>query len=377
MDAIDKIRPGYNQIGGQQGSTPHEHLAWLGPVRMLVITLIAFGYASTMPRGASEAEYLNILGYDPSWIGISVLFMMSGFMALRSLQKHGSIVKFLTSRMGRNLPTLILSALLIICVVFPVFGAPLGTEATRGSQHFQYFLKVVTCVDPDVLTPGLLDNALYKNVIQGGLWTFRWGMIAFFATALLWGLGGMKNKWILLGLSVAILLAYMGIMFYISNVNALENPALENPSVSPLIKFTATGLRLGWAYMAGMSAYAFRKILRPSLLTVALIAVGFLIVSIVSFLLSWASFVEIIIDSAFGYMVYGAVCSTKKLPHILKALPDLSLGLYVFNWPMAQLTLLMLPTLSPLGLFAISFPLTVLIAYISWAALSRPINARL
>ena len=39
-----------------------QRLGWLGPARMLVMAIIAFGYASTMPRGPGTSEYLRTFG---------------------------------------------------------------------------------------------------------------------------------------------------------------------------------------------------------------------------------------------------------------------------------------------------------------------------
>ena len=343
-------------------ASPPRRLGWLGPVRMLIMAIIAFGYASTMPRGPGTAEYLRTFGYDPSWYGIAIIFMITGFLAMRSLQRHGSAVKFLASRLFRNLPLLLLFALLVVLVLFPIFAVPMEAGGSRLEQHMRYLVKVVSCFDPNELTPGLLDNALYMCVIQGGLWTFRWGLIAFIATAALWAIGGLRSGRMLLLFTLALTVTYAVLIVY----------AIKSPQ--PYLELPIIGLRLGWAYLAGMCAYVYReKMPRNLLLPFGLLGLA----ALQYYTLPWTPFVEITAEFGFGYLVFLAITSRLKVPAALKSLPDLSLGLYVFNWPMAQLTLLMLPALSPLGLFAISFPLTALLSYVSWASLSRPINLRL
>ncbi len=337
---------------------------WLGPVRMLVIAIIAFGYASTMPRGPSEAEYLRTFGYDPSWFGISILFMISGFLALRSLENHGSPIKFLQSRLGRNLPTLAVFALLVVLVAFPLLGVPLnGTSGggSRLSQHVQYLFKVITCLNADQLTPGLLDNALYMCVIQGGLWTFRWGVIAYILTAILWTIGGLRDRRVLLIFTAAMITTYGALMFYGS----------ITPERHALFELTSVGLRLGWVYLMGMCAYAYREKL-PRTMTIPLTILA--LTSVQYYLLRWTPFIEISAEIGFGYLVFLGITSQKTMPAWLEALPDLSLGIYVFNWPTAQIMLLLVPDLTPLPLFALSFPLAVLIAFATWAIISRQIN---
>jgi hypothetical protein len=339
------------------------NLAWLAPVRILVIAFIALGYASTMPRGPKSVEYFNMFGYDPSWYGIQILFMMSGFLALRSLQRHGSAGKFLLSRAGRNLPTLAVFTGLVILVLFPLFGLPLAAGETRLDQHIRYFIKVITCFNPSELTPGLLDNALYMCVVQGGIWTFRWGLVAFVATAGLWLVGGLRDRRILALLTLGFTMLYAAIVVYaVHNPNEVYDKALE---------YSLLGLRLGFMYLVGMCMYAFKDKLSRHLA----IPFGLLSLAGVQYIfLPWTPFIEICADLGLGYLAFIAMTSRAALPKSLRLLPDLSLGLYIYNWPAAQITLLVMPSLTPYPLFAVSFPITIFLAASTWLVVSRKIN---
>ncbi len=349
-------------------------LAWLGPVRMMVIAFIAFGYASTMPRGPENAEYFNMFGYDPSWYGIQIIFMMSGFLALRSLQRHGSALKFLLSRALRNLPTLAVFTGLVILVLFPLFGMPAANGETRIDQHIQYLIKVLTCVNPSELTPGLLDNALYMCVVQGGIWTFRWGMVAFIATAALWLVGGLRDRRILALLTLGFVMLYAAIVVYGVQNPIATSSAPSSTSHDQMLKYSLLGLRLGWVYLLGMCMYAFKDSLSRSLA----IPFGFLTLAGVQFIfLPWTPFIEICAELGLGYLAFLAMTSQRALPTSLARLPDLSLGLYIYNWPAAQITLLVMPSLTPYPLFAISFPVTVFLSIITWFLVSRKINLSL
>jgi len=329
---------------------------------MLVIALIAFGYATTLPRGPESAEYLRMFGYDPSWYGISVIFMITGWLSMRSLTRHGSYVKFLASRLGRNLPLLVVFAAMVPLVLFPLFGVAAEPGTSRLEQHLSYFFKVVSCVDPSTLTPGLLDNALYMCLIQGGLWTFRWGMVAFIATAVMWASGALKNRR-LLGVLTLITIA-------IYTVSVLYSTKQE----SAFLQFAIPGLKLGWAYLVGMCAFAYRE----KLGRILWVPIALLFATIIQyFLLPWTPGIEISATFALGYLAYFGMTSKRQVPALMKQLPDLSLGLYVFNWPVAQIVLLLIPALSPLGLFAVSFPVAVALSMGFWIVLNRRTNAKM
>jgi len=53
-----------------------------------------------------DKEVLRHLGYDPSWFGLQILFCLSGYLAVRSLTRHGSSLRYLTSRVLRTGPFL-------------------------------------------------------------------------------------------------------------------------------------------------------------------------------------------------------------------------------------------------------------------------------
>ncbi len=322
---------------------------------MLIVALIAFGYASTMPRGPQEAEYLRVFGYDPSWYGIVLIFMISGYLTMRSLMRHGSGLKMLTSRIGRTLPILAIFAFSVVFLIYPLFG----THTGGLTDSLRYLFNVLSCLNPNALTPGLLDNALYACIIQGGLWTFRWGVIAFVLAALGWQTGVLKSPKFVLGISGFALALYVGFVAYNS-----VNPGALNPDLG-------LALRMGWPFLMGMSAYIFRdKLPKHWGIPIGLTALA----AIQQLLLPWTPLIEITFDLALGYLVFLAINSKVAPPKPLQKIPDLSLGIYVFNWPVSQLSLLVIPTLSPLALFGLGFPITVAIALGLWWMVNRPIN---
>ncbi|HHL42205.1 MAG TPA: acyltransferase [Hellea balneolensis] len=353
MNVVNTIRQGL------QTPKPTDRLPWLPIVRMIVVAFIAFGYASTMPRGPGEPEYLRVFGYDPSWYGITLLFMISGFLAAKSLNRHNSPLKFLISRAARNLPILALFAASVIFILFPLFGVDSGQHT---QQHLKYFIKVVSCFDPNTATPGLLDNALYMCIIQGGLWTFRWGAIAYIGTALIWKTGLLKSPRNLLMLTATMVMVYSALITY----------NIVHPT--PWLEWPVTGLHLGWPFVAGMCAYAYRDHLSRSLI----VPFSFIMAAGVHYIfLPWTPYIEILMDLALGFLVFQAIFTHANLPEWTKKIPDLSLGLYVFNWPVSQILLLLLPTLSPLALFGLSFPVAIVLALATWLILNRPIERSL
>jgi peptidoglycan/LPS O-acetylase OafA/YrhL len=51
---------------------------------------------------------------------------------------------------------------------------------------------------------------------------------------------------------------------------------------------------------------------------------------------------------------------------------DFSYGLYLYGWPIQQLLLLYVPTITPMGIFWCALPLTLVAAILSWHFIEEP-----
>ncbi|MEM9599605.1 MAG: hypothetical protein AAF926_01160, partial [Pseudomonadota bacterium] len=227
---------------GAPDQTDATLLSRLNAVRMIVILLIGLGYASTMAVGPGAREWLHSLGYDPSWYGIQVLFFLSGWLAWRSLASGRGIIAFVRSRVRRTLPWVLLYTLVITAVLYPLLcnhDSPLA----QGTLHLAlYFAKTVTLIDPGGPMPGALDDALYACLLQGTIWTLRWGAIAF-AGLICAYLAGLRAR------SLAILFMLCVIAHVTVSTWSLHSGAAW---LDPLLP----GLRLGYAFLFGALARA-------------------------------------------------------------------------------------------------------------------------
>jgi len=341
------------------------NLTRLNAVRIFIVLVIAFGYASTMPIGPGNPELLAHLGHDPSWIGIQLLFFFSGYLALRSLRRHGSSVEYLKSRAVRNLPLLALFTLIIVLVIYPLLGAPIDDPVATAKKLALYFFQTVTCVDPGGVFPGLLDNAIYMWIIQGAIWTFKWGMIAHVGTAIASRIGIFKDNRVILALTVLVLTAH----YIAAYVLAKQNP--------DWIGTPALALRLAYPFLLGMTVYAYQDKLPKTAHIRIIVLTGLIGVGLIwHTYLAWAPAIEMLLTSFWAYALF--LVATSRTPKLawLENWPNLVLGIYLANWPVSQLLLLGIPSLSPLMLIALSLPVSIIIAAIGHGLVSRPINAK-
>ena len=63
-----------------------------------------------------------------------------------------------------------------------------------------------------------------------------------------------------------------------------------------------------------------------------------------------------------------------KMPSLdwTKRLPDVSYGIYIYHWCVLQMLFYWMPHLGVLELFALTFPITVGLAALSWYIIEKP-----
>ena len=332
-------------------------------VRLLIVLAIALGYASTMPLGPGNPEKLAHLGFDPSWIGIQLLFFFSGFLALRSFRRHGSSFEYLRSRFFRNIPLLALFTLVTVVLIYPAFGVMPENPADLIKKLGLYYFETVTCLDPGQPLPGLLDSAKYMCLIQGAIWTFRWGVIAHVLAAIGNRIGVFKHNPLILIMAALSTLTF----FIMAHVKAWHGvPIPEN---------FITAVHLGFPFLCGMAAYAYRDRLPKKTGVKAIWLLGFIGVAIFwhSFL-PWSPAIELLLTAFWIYAAMLVLGGSENSNGILAKCPDLTLPLYLITWPVSQLILLGLPSLGPWQLIAISVPVSLVLAIIIHYAVGGRMN---
>ena len=348
--------------------THHTHnspLSRLNAVRTLVVLVMAFGYASTMATGPGTPEIGRMLGYEPSLFAIQLLFFLSGWLALRSLHRHGSGWKMLASRARRNLPLLAVVTGVVAFLVYPMIRADVA-HAMGGSDLLSYFFQTVSCVDPSQVMPGALDGAHYACLLQGAIWTFRWGALFYIGAAIAWRIGLLRGSLIGAG-ALLCTLGYAATSWVAAKTGTL------------MLEHLDTALRLAYPFALGMAVFNAAERLRDNPLLVPGIAVAAFTFATVNFLfLAWTPAIEIGLTLAFCALAHTAVHSRTRWLRVLDNWPPLALPLFLLNWPLAQIWLFLQPGVTQTALIAATLGTAVLLAWLTVPLLRltrRPLEA--
>lgn len=338
-------------------------LTRLNAVRSFIVIIIAIGYASTMGISPQAGEVLRHLGHDPSWLGIQVLFCLSGYLALRSLHRHGSSLRYLMSRALRNLPLLAVYTSAVIFILYPIFCIPEESFTKAFPKLALYFLKTVTLIDPGTELPGLFDDAKYMCLVQGAIWTFRWGAIAHILMAAGWRLGILKSRIVIL------ILAITSTLFYVLAYGwSYKNGFTQ---FEPLI----LGLRLGYAFLIGAALWGWQHKLPAKIIGKGLLLGGILGGAIFNYLLlPWSPLIEVFSTLFWTYLAVLIIQKPSRATDWMASWPNLTLGIYIGCWPVCQTLLSLYPVMGTWSLIAATLGVTIILAIITHIIISGRIN---
>ncbi len=334
----------------------------LNAVRFFVVLAMALGYASTMPIGRDGHEIFEIFGYEPSWLGIQILFFFSGLLAYKSITNGRRGMNYLKSRIWRVFPLLLAVTLTTVLVIYPLLGKPLSTPQDYLALG-KYFFLTVTCLDPGRVLPGLLDDAIYMCLIQGAIWTLRWGLILHICVIIAARFESLlKPKVVLIG-SVISMIAY-GITAYIAAKQGLE--FLRTPLV---------GMRLGYIFLLGMAVWAYRAHLPRARWAGVITALSLFTFAGLNYaFMPWTTVIEISLTLSLAYGAWLAASSTERSLAWLANWPHLAVGLYLTMWPTTQVVLHAYPELTSTTLPIVALPIALVLTGLSYVALTGRLN---
>lgn len=319
----------------------------LAALRIIIVIVIGLGYASTMGLGPSHQELGNHWGYDPSWYGIQMLFILSGFLAARSMANGHSIFGFFRSRTLSIWPALIGATLVTVCIIYPLMCAPNADVRMSVGNLATYLFNTVFLINPGAPMPGLLDDAKYMCLLQGAIWTLRIGLILHVAFLLGWMARILQNRYFVLTLS------FLAISIYV----LLVDTAVKDPESWSMIEPLFPTMRLGYAYLIGVAVFHWQDKLRLNIGQTFTIAAFIALITTASFLwLPWSSALEVM-----GVTMWFTICFgfLQNAPRAFQRCPRLTPVFYVSIWPTSQIVISLLPEISQLEAVLNSIALTM------------------
>ena len=321
----------------------HNHFT---PIRWVLAGFVALGHFWLMTTGY---EPFRIHQWTGGYMAVNGFFVLSGLLIMKSLATRDNLKSYAVSRILRIYPALIVIIVAFILIFSPFFSKPGGLVNLTSFETWSYALRVLLMGDPEGAPGGIFAGNLEED-FNGPLWTIRYELAAYVLAALAFFVGLAKRLWttILMLVGVAGVYFLAPLLFDVSDLPA---------SIMPLF-------RLSTCFLLGMTLWHWPAGRRPPWWSITVIAVLFAIFG--------AGFLgEFLATLLLTGIMLRLGLSRRQFNPLLK-LPDYSYGIYIWHYPIIQAVLFLIPGLGPFEVMAISTPLFILFAGLSWHVIEKP-----
>lgn len=283
--------------------------------------------------------------------GVLVFFSISGYLVGHSWDADPNIVRFSIRRLLRIWPAFIIAVLICVFIVGPLFTSEKLTSYFGSGVTWSYFKNIAFIFQP--FLPGVFSNSPVAFVPNGVYWTLPIEMSCYLAIAVLGALGLMRFRWVLLIITAA--LAYWYYIFY--DAQAAIRTGNERYYYVQYATFFFYGVLLQkfkTAWIDRKSGVTFFTLVIASVLY---LCDQDLIALFVFLPLALNAFGESSTHFLSGFGKHG----------------DASYGLYIYAFPIQQITL---ELLGRQGMFAEKLILVLIVTYtislLSWKYIEEP-----
>ncbi len=321
----------------------------LTPMRLLLALGVFLGHSFVVFLGNTGPEPLIAFDITISYAAVNGFFILSGLLITRSFDRNPDIIRFVTARLLRLFPALIVLSLVAVLIFGPIFS-PLSLAAYYSDiTIWRYLCDVLTFGDTSGGPPHIFPNNPWAGEFSASLWTLRYEALAYGGSVALGIMGLSRTRSRVLAIYILSVLAFMAVRIV--------------PDMLPSQMLDVT--RLGSAYLLGAVLYAWRHSITINLKT----ALG---LSLLALVFGPTASYEIILNFALAawVLIIGFGLPAAFAP--LSRMPDLSYGIYIWQWPVMQSLYHMGLAHNAYSMMAMAMPISIAIAATSWFLFEKP-----
>jgi len=331
-------------------------------IRLICAWFVIISHSYPLALGAENdtGDFLaRLIGLPLSHLGVSIFFIISGFLIVRSAVMGSSLLSYTISRVIRIFPALIVAVLLSVLVLGPAVTS-LSLEEYFSHQHtLSYLINNIWLFDGIVQyqLPGVFNGNPYPNAVNGSLWTLPIEIQMYVATAI--GIFSIKvlfrkNYLLIYKTVVPFLTVVLVIICY-------QVPREWMISVAPVLPDT---LKLAATFGIGSSLYVLREYIPLKASILLALALFYPVAASLSLM-------EFYITLLLAYGVFWLAYIPSGAVRHFNRLGDYSYGLYIYAFPIQQL-LAHYTTLSVMEMLISTTFITLAVSVISWHFLEKP-----
>jgi len=324
-------------------------------IQSIMAVLVIYSHAFPIASNSNAGEIIMDLTtshYSFGNLSVAAFFIFSGFLVYASYENSNNILVYLKKRIFRIFPGLLAVLAMSSLVLGPIVTTLSISEYYRHPMTWQY-LKSIFLNPLYWNLPGVFEGNLYSSSVNGALWTIPYQFGFYILLGILGFFGLLKYRKVSLALLAAFIISYlMRDVLFVGRTHFMGMPMHD-------------WLYLGMYFTAGMTAYAYRHVIRLSKQG-AMVALTLLV-------FAWIAkeyYISTTICGAY-LLLYVSYC-TKKVDF---SLARLSFGIYIYGFPIQQLvTHLAGGSMNPYLNIVLSVPAAVCLAWLSDKFFEAPVQ---
>lgn len=318
-------------------------------LRLLAALAVVISHAVFLRSGNKADEIFSGASvYNLGDHAVNVFFFLSGLTVAASLDRSGSVTRFMIARVLRIFPGLIACTGLMVLLGIAVTDCP-ARRYLMDTHVLRFILATASSSSASTALPGVFIGNPHPSIVNAPLWTLKYELLCYLALALTASLNlfdRARLAWLLpLGwvLTGAFLLHRFG----------------QHPTVADNVA------RFWFTFSFGVGSFVFRDRIKLSwVIGLGLAALMWLTLD--------TGIERLMSPIATGYVAL--LLGSIPLPGIREFSNriDLSYGVYIVGWPISQTLVWLSPGIGTIQLVATSIVLALGLAALSWHLIEKP-----
>ena len=321
-------------------------------LRIAAALMVVLGHAYILSGRAAAEPLAAHTGIDFGGLGVSIFFVVSGFLVTMSYARLGDVRAFLANRLLRILPGLAAAVVLTAWALGPIATTLAPADYFARAQTWLYPLRNVLLYPVTYLLPGVFAHNPYPDAVNGSLWTLRLEF-SFYLVIPLMAWRGWLDRRGLAAMAAAAAAAYLAIL-----VLGAHAPAVALIAARNFYLFAAGAALFAWRGEAALRS--------PALL----LGAGALFLAALP-IRTLTPFVSI---GVLPLLVVGLALRPVRGFRSAARFGDLSYGTYIYAFPVQQAWMAFVEPgrLSVGDFFVVTLACVLPLAAVSWWLVERP-----
>lgn len=325
-------------------------------IRFLAASAVLASHSFALSSGTSASEPWHAsLGITPGSTAVEIFFLTSGFLVTASLTRRKDARSFIFARALRIYPGLAVSVLITVLTVGVFFSSLNPLQFFSKIDTWIYWARTSTLIgNIGYSLPGVFESNPWRDAVNGSLWTLPYELTMYGMLLFIWIIATKyKNNRASFQNSIFVVAAF-SITTHLLLIGIVSSSAI----------------RLGAMFFIGSAFFTLKEFVP---LTCRIFCT---LLAVVLLSASDKRIFSYIYPLAIPYLVFYLAYVPAGCVRFFNRFGDYSYGIYIYAWPVQQMTAALIENVKPLEMFLLSFPLTILLAIASWHVIEKPALSR-